>query len=104
MSPSKIPHEVCCLVLLASVLGPRVVLALVWIFDDRVELAFDSAVWPLLGLIFLPWTTLFYVLVWSAVGGVSGAEWLLVGLGVVCDLATYSARVAYGRFRGAPAH
>jgi hypothetical protein len=31
---------------------------------------------------------------WSAAGGVSGAEWLFVALGVVFDVATYSARKA----------
>lgn len=86
----------CCTFLIAAGLGPRVALVLVWIFGDRVGLAFDSWIWPLLGLFFLPWTTLLYVLVWS-VGGVSGAEWLIVALGVVLDIATYSARAAKGR-------
>jgi hypothetical protein len=94
----------CCALLLASGLGPRLALALVWIFGNRVELAFDTWVWPLLGLIFLPWTTLFYVLMWSAAGGVSGAEWILVGLGFVFDLMTYSARSAYGRYGGQRAY
>jgi hypothetical protein len=94
----------CCTLLVASGLGPRIALALVWIFSDRVDLAFGSAIWPLLGLLFLPWTTLFYVLVWSAVGGVTGAEWLLVALGVVLDLGTYAARPAYGRYGGARAY
>jgi hypothetical protein len=88
----------CCLVLVASGLGPRIVLVGIWIFGDRIDFAFGSWVWPLLGLLFLPWTTLFYVLMWSAVGGVSGAEWLLVALGVVFDIATYSARSAKSRY------
>jgi hypothetical protein len=91
----------CCLVLLASGLGPRIILAGVWIFGDRVDLAFGSWIWPLLGLLFLPWTTLFYVLMWSAVGGVSGAEWLLVALGLVFDLGTYGARSAKSRYGSA---
>ena len=94
----------CCLVLVASGLGPRIALALWWIFGDKVDFAFSTWIWPLLGLIFLPWTTLFYVIVWSAVGGVSGAEWLLVGLGVVLDIATYSARSAQSRYGGSKAY
>ena len=39
-----------------------------------------------------------YVIAWSAIGGVSGAEWLLVGLGVVLDIASYSSRAAQGRY------
>jgi hypothetical protein len=86
----------CCLALLLFGLGPRVGLALVWIFGDRVDRAFDSWIWPLLGLIFLPWTTLMYVLVWGP-GGVGGGEWILVALGVVLDIASYGARAAKGR-------
>jgi hypothetical protein len=85
---------VCCLVLLASGLGPRLVLVGWWIFGDKVDAVWSTWVWPLLGIILLPWTTLFYVITWSAVGGVSGAEWLLVALGVVLDIGTYGARSA----------
>jgi hypothetical protein len=90
----------CCLVLLASGLGPRIVLLGWWIFGDKVDAVSSTWVWPLLGLLFLPWTTLFYVIVWSAIGGVSGAEWLLVALGVVLDIGTYGARSAKGRYSG----
>jgi hypothetical protein len=86
----------CCAFLIAAGLGPRIAFVLIWIFGDRVEHAFDSWIWPLLGLLFLPWTALLYVLVWS-VGGVSGAEWIVVAIGVALDIATYSARAAKGR-------
>jgi hypothetical protein len=79
------------------------VLAVWWIFGDEVEAAFDTWVWPALGLVFLPWTTIVYVIAWSPVGGVSGAEWLFVALGFLLDVATYSARrtQAIYRARGA---
>jgi hypothetical protein len=88
----------CCLALTAGFLGPRIALFIWWVFGDKVDAAFDSWIWPLLGLIFLPWTTLAYVLVWSR-GGVDGAEWLVVLLGLVADIATYSARSAASRYR-----
>jgi hypothetical protein len=84
----------CCLVLTAGLIGPRVALLVWWIFGDRVDLAFDSWIWPLLGLLFLPWTTLAYLIVWSPVVGVDGAEWIIVALGVAADLLTYSGRAA----------
>jgi hypothetical protein len=86
----------CCAFLLAFGLGPRIALFLVWIFGDRVDRAFDSWIWPFLGLLFLPWTTLMYILVWGP-GGVNGGEWIVVALGVLLDLASYSARAAKGR-------
>jgi hypothetical protein len=95
---------VCCLALTAGLIGPRVALLVWWIFGDRVEFAFDSWAWPLLGLIFLPWTTLAYLLVWSAVGGVEGWEWLVVALGFAADIATYSSRAAESRYRASRAY
>ena len=89
----------CCLILTAGFLGPRVALIFWWIFGDRVELAFDSWFWPLLGLILLPWTTLAYLLVWSVVGGVEGAEWIVVALGFAADVLTYSSRAAATRYQ-----
>jgi hypothetical protein len=88
---------VCCFVLVLLGLGPRIALALAWIFGDRVDAAFGSWVIPLLGLIFAPWTTLAYLIVWSPVVNVHGAEWIVVALGVAADIATYSARGARGK-------
>ncbi len=91
----------CCLALTAGVLGPRIALLAWWIFGDKVDAAFDTWAWPLLGLIFLPWTTLAYVLMWSPITGVEGWEWLIVALGFAGDIATYSARAAKSRYRSA---
>jgi hypothetical protein len=88
----------CCTFLVAAGLGPRIALALVWIFGDKVDRAFDAWVWPLLGLLFLPWTTLFYVLVWGP-GGLSGGEWIFVALGFLLDILTYSSRAATSRYQ-----
>ena len=86
----------CCAALLLFGLGPRIALVFVWIFGDRVDRAFDSWIWPLLGLFFFPWTTLMYVIVWGP-GGVSGGEWILVALGAGLDVASYGSRAAKGR-------
>ena len=91
----------CCFVLVLGLLGPRVALLAWWLFGDKVDLAFDTWLWPLLGLIFLPWTTLAYVLAWGPVNAVSGAGWLVVALGFAADVATYSARAAKSRYQTA---
>ena len=87
-----------CLLFILALFAPRLVFALMWIFGDRVDLAFGSWVWPLLLLIFLPWTGIVYTLLWSPVVGVDGAEWLLVALAVFVDLASWSARAAKNRY------
>ena len=55
----------CCLALAAGFIGPRFALLVWWIFGDKVDAAFSSFFWPLLGLLFLPWTTIAYVLAWG---------------------------------------
>jgi hypothetical protein len=94
----------CCLVLTAGFIGPRIALLFWWLFGDRVDRAFDSFAWPLLGLIFLPWTTLAYLLVWSPVGGVEGGEWIVVALGFLADVLTYSGRAATSRYQASRAY
>ena len=69
-----------------------------WLFGNRFDLAFGSWLWPVLGLLVAPWTTLMYLLAWSPGGVVSGWEWILVGLGVLFDLATYGAKPAQSRY------
>jgi hypothetical protein len=88
----------CCLALITLGLGPRIALVAWWIFGDKVDLAFDSWVWPLLGILVLPWTTLAYVIAWQPIVGVDGGwDYLLIVLGVIADIATYSARAARGK-------
>ncbi len=86
----------CCFVLILGFLGPRIAFLAVWIFgDDRVQRAFsDNFWWPLLGLIFLPWTALAFVAAWAPSGGVSGIGWLVVILGFLLDIASYAGRSA----------
>ena len=88
----------CCFFLLLATLGPRFGIIAMWLFGSRVDLAFSSWLWPLLGLLVAPWTTLMYLLAWSPIGGVSGGEWILVGLGLALDIATYAAKPAQSRY------
>jgi hypothetical protein len=79
-----------CLFLLITMLSPRLGVIVLWVFTDYVTRAFDSWVWPLLGLIFLPWTTLLYILVAAPVGGITLWGWLMVGLGLILDVSAHA--------------
>ena len=79
-----------CLFALIAAGAPRLALVFVWLTTNLVTRAFDAFIVPLLGLIFLPWTTLFYALVYSPESGVSLLGWLLVILGLLFDLGSYS--------------
>jgi hypothetical protein len=80
----------CCALALLGILGPRVLIVLWWLVDPlRWGVVFDDQILlPLLGFFLLPWTTVMYVLAWTA-GGVDGFGWVLVGLGLVLDIGTY---------------
>ena len=75
-----------CLLAIAAAFAPRAVLLFMWLVGPRVNAAFDTWIWPLLGLIFLPYTTIMYVLVWTPVAGVVGFDWIWITMGVVLDI------------------
>ena len=84
----------CCIFASLVLLGPRIVAGLWWLLRPAFwQTAFSTWIWPLLGLILLPWTTLMYVLVFA--GGVTGIEWLFIGMAVFADIASYGGS-AYG--------
>jgi hypothetical protein len=67
---------------------PRIGLLIIWLFTDWIDIAFEGNwFWPLLGIIFLPFTTLMYVFVDIAtIGEINLGGWLLIGLGVLVDI------------------
>ena len=73
------------LIVLHAFIGPRLALAFTWIFTDFVDRAYDEWIIPLLGFVFLPWTTLVYALVYDG-DGVNVLGWLLVALALLADL------------------
>ena len=75
-----------CLLAMGAAIAPRLILIIMWIVGPRISAAFDSWIWPLLGIIFVPYTTIMYVLVWTPGIGVAGWDWLWVGLGLLLDI------------------
>ena len=80
-----------CLIALFALIGPRVALVFTWIFSGMIGRAIDSWFVALLGFLFLPWTTLAYVVFYDVGPGleVEGIEWFLVGLAFVIDITSY---------------
>lgn len=91
----------CCFFTALLFAGPRLAILVWYIFSPvYVNGAFDSFIWGLLGWLFLPWTTLMYIAIYP--GGIQGFDWILLGLGVFADMASYFGgyreceRVPYG--------
>ena len=83
----------CCFFLSLVFLGPRIVNIFWWIFQPlRWQAAFAGWpilwwLWPVLGIIFLPWTTLMFIIV--SPGGILGFDWLWLGIMLFLDIASY---------------
>lgn len=82
--------RMACLFGIVAGFFPRVALFIVWITTDLVDRAFGPWILPLLGLLFLPFTTLIYVLAWSPVIGLGHGRWLWVALAFAFELAGYA--------------
>jgi hypothetical protein len=80
----------CCLIAVAVLISPRIAILIWWLLDTaRWASAFHTIwMWPLLGFLFLPWTTLVFVLV-APQGVIHGLGWLLLTLAVLADLSSY---------------
>jgi len=48
---------------------------------------------PMLGLIFLPFTTLIYVLVYDPIFGLTFWDWFLIGFAFIIDMGSYAGSV-----------
>lgn len=65
---------------------PRLVIVLLVIFSDWVGAAYQTVLWPLLGFLFMPYTTLAYALAINSQGRVDGVYLILVAVAVLFDL------------------
>lgn len=88
-----------CLFALISAFSARLALFLVWIFTDRLSVAFRSGWEGIIGFIFLPYATLFYALVYQPHKGVDPFGWVIVALGILLDLSSHVFGSRAGRRR-----
>ena len=87
----------CCFFTALVLFGPRLAILIWWLISPvYVNAAFTNWIIPILGWIFLPWTLLMYMIIYP--GGIVGFDWLILGLGVLADIASYSGG-AYGNRR-----
>jgi hypothetical protein len=92
----------CCLFTTLVLFGPRLGILVWWLIQPvRWNAAFETFLWPFLGFLFLPWTTLMYVLVFT--GGVTGFDWIWLALGLLADISSYTGG-AYGNRNQIPGY
>jgi len=79
----------CCFFTTLLFFGPRLAFLIYWLVPVgrlKVAVTFNTWIWPLLGLIFLPWLTLMYVIVFPVVG----FDWVWLGLALLADITSYA--------------
>ncbi len=86
----------CCFFASLMLLGPRLIFLFYWLFRPiKVSAAFANMALPwlvgIVGVVFAPWTTLIYVLVFP----LNGWDWIWIGLGILADVASYMGGYAH---------
>jgi len=76
------PVIVGCLALIA----PRFAILLVVLFSDYIGQAYQTMIWPFLGFLFMPLTTLAYAWAINSRGSVEGLQLVVVVIAVLMDL------------------
>ena len=81
-----------CLFAMFAGIFPRLALFMVWIVRPvLVSAAFDTWIWPLLGIVFFPFATLMYVLFYTPCIGLGGWEWFWVVVAGLLDITHWAA-------------
>jgi hypothetical protein len=65
---------------------PRTIIVLLVIFSDYIGRAFDNFLWPMLGFIFVPTTTLAWAWMQNTRGEAGGVHLIIVVLALLLDL------------------
>ncbi len=84
-----------CILALIALATPRLVIVLLWLFSTWFNGLFTTALWPVLGFVFLPTTLLWFTAVQHWWGG-AWTVWPVIGLVValMIDLSPASGRRA----------
>ena len=88
-----------CLFAMFAGIFPRAGTLLIWLARPRMfSAAFNGNwIWPILGIIFLPFTTLMYVILWSPGIGLTTSDWFWLIMAVVIDAMHWSSTVYSNR-------
>ncbi len=79
----------CCLISTLFLFGPRAAIVVWWLLQPaRWAAAFDTVLWPIIGVVLMPWMTLMYVIV--APNGLDTIDFIWVAIGLAMDVFTWA--------------
>jgi hypothetical protein len=77
-------------------IGPRFAILVWWLINPvYVGAAFDNWLLTLLAWLFIPWTTITYLAIYT--GGIVGFDWVILGLGILADVLSYAGGFWYNK-------
>ncbi len=87
-----------CVITVVGMLFPRLLILVGWLNDPATwGSAFDSQIWPVLGFLFLPWTTFLFVM--FSAGGFDAFRYFILVCAVLGDLGTWGGGIFGNRKR-----
>jgi hypothetical protein len=88
-----------CFVGCIALVAPRLAIVLVVIFSDYIGRAYGTILWPFIGFLFMPLTTLAYAWAINFHGSVDGAYLVVVVVAVLMDLGLVGGSATSRRYR-----
>jgi hypothetical protein len=74
-----------CLILMLLLMGPRLVIFLIWLTSGFFDRAYQTNFWPFMGFLFMPYTTISYAVAKNMFGGLDGIGLIVFVLGILLD-------------------
>ena len=93
-----------CLFVLFASFFPRFAVLFIWLARPALFNAALDPLFAILGIIFLPFTTLMYVLLFNPATGLVGFDWLWLGLAFLIDLGGIGSSAYANRDRATSAY
>ena len=76
-----------CVLTIIALVAPRVLMVFIWLLTGWFGRAYETVIWPVLGFLFMPYTTLAYMAAMlNNESSVSGGWLVLVIVAVVADI------------------
>lgn len=88
-----------CLIAAIAFFFPRLVMIIMVLTGDYLGRAYQTVLWPLLGFLFMPYTTLAYAFAKNTNGSVEGVYLAVIVLGVLLDLSAHGGGAKAGQDR-----
>jgi len=89
-----------CLLALTTGVIPRFLVAVIWLLRPAAwDAAFGGPLVPILGVIFLPFTTLIYAIAWAPGVHLGNGRWVWVAIALVIELIGYAGTARSNRER-----